>query len=101
MCFASAYLITLVNACESGLLQVYNVFLYISILDNKRNYQVKLLIENIEKNTFWTIDHVQLHQLKKEILSQITRFPVNITASRFFTIDRRFSTGVSFGVFVL
>lgn len=56
--------------------------------------QIKDLIENIERFTFWATD-TPLYQLKHDILSQISNFPIHISASDFFTIDRKFLAAVS------
>lgn len=53
--------------------------------------KVKQFTENLEHYVFWTSDNdqMQLHILKVEILHQINNFPMNITASEFFELDRQ------------
>lgn len=52
-------------------------------------------MENIEQYAFWSAHDSHLFNLKKDILRQISHLNISITASDFFTIDRRFLSGVS------
>lgn len=64
-------------------------------IKNHFYFKVIALEASIEQYSFSTIDNVRLYKIKKEILSQIRRFPIKITARNFMVIDRHFYGGVS------
>lgn len=53
-----------------------------------------LLWKNLEKSIFCAIDDDDLHNAKQEILAQLSKFDITITARGFFDIDRRFIAAV-------
>lgn len=56
--------------------------------------QIKHLTENIEEYAFWSTSNIQLHNLKKDVLSQIRNLPICITANDYFTVDSQLLAGV-------
>lgn len=51
--------------------------------------KVKHLTESIEHYVFIAADNAILHMLKVEILHQFFNFPMNITATDFFQLDKQ------------
>lgn len=51
-------------------------------------------MQKLENAVFWTSDNDQLFYAKHELVSLIHRFPINISAKGFFTVDRSFLAAV-------
>lgn len=64
-------------------------------LKNTNSLQIAEYIKNIEKLTFWASDNRKLHTAKQELLSQIDKMRISITAKDFFAINRPFLAAVS------